>query len=279
MSNKLFVISGHGAGDNGAPGNGFLEAERVRALATKIKQYGGESVILSDFALNSYQSNIIGKGLVPKDCVILELHLDSSRSASAKGGHVIINGNLKPDKYDAALAEMISDMFPGRSQIIVKRTDLANVNRSYQKGYNYRLMECCFISNANDIKKFNSNLDELAKKILKCFEIESDLSKPKWVKDEVGWWYRHADGSYTTNGWEKIGNEWFYFDAKGYVAKENSWLKINNRWYYFNERNAAVKGYQTINGNLYYFVETSNNGLDECQLLMTDGDGAILKAI
>lgn len=168
---KLFIISGHGAGDSGAVGNGYQEAERVRALATKIKEYGGNNIVLSDFALNSYKSNIIGKGLVPKDCLILELHLDSHTSKSAKGGHVIINGNFKADKYDDALAKMISGMFPGRSKTIVGRTDLANVNRAATYGYNYRLMECCFISNAEDIEKFNANIDELAKKILACFEI------------------------------------------------------------------------------------------------------------
>ncbi len=276
---KLFVIPGHGAGDSGAIGNGFEEAERVRALATKIKEYGGDNVILSDFNLNSYKSNIIGEGKVPTDCIILELHLDSSSSKTAKGGHIIIHGDYKADKYDNSLAKMISTMFPGRSQIIVGRTDLANIKRAALKGYNYRLMECCFISNAQDMAKFNSNLDELAQKILQCVEIPQVSKEPKWIKDDIGWWYRHADGSYTTNGWEQIGEEWFYFDEKGYAAKENSWLKINNRWYYFNERNAAVTGYHTINNKLYYFVEKSDNGLDKCQLLMTDNDGAILPTI
>ena len=32
-------------------------------------------------------------------------------------------------------------------------------------------MECCFISNAADIQKFNANIDELAKKTLSCFGI------------------------------------------------------------------------------------------------------------
>ncbi len=169
---KLFVIPGHGAGDSGAVGNCYQEAERVRALAIKIKEYGGDNVVLSDFNLNSYKSNIIGKGLVPKDCVILELHLDSSDHSTAKGGHVIIHKNFSADNFDVALAKMISEMFPGRSQKIVGRTDLANVNRAANKGYNYRLMECCFISNAEDIKKFNANIDDLAKKILSCFNIE-----------------------------------------------------------------------------------------------------------
>ena len=63
---KLFIIPGHGAGDCGACGNGYQEAERVRALAQRIKDFGGDDVVLSDFSLNSYKSNIIGKGLSSK---------------------------------------------------------------------------------------------------------------------------------------------------------------------------------------------------------------------
>ena len=170
---KLYVIPGHGAGDNGACGNGFKEAERVRVLAQKIKDFGGDSVILLDFSQDAYKSNTIGKGLIPKGCLVLELHLDSHTSKTARGGHVIIHGNFKADKYDEALAKMISEMFPGRSQKIVGRLDLANVNRAANMDYNYRLMECCFISNAEDIKKFNANIDKLAKEILSCFGIKA----------------------------------------------------------------------------------------------------------
>ena len=171
MTNKIFVIPGHGAGDSGAVGNGYKEAERVRALATKVKEYGGDNVILSDFNLNSYRSNIIGKCQVPNDCLILELHIDSSKNTKARGGHVIINANFKADEYDDALAKMISTMFQGRAKTIVGRTDLANVRRAAEKGYNYRLLECCFISNTEDINKFNAEMDKLAKEILGCFKI------------------------------------------------------------------------------------------------------------
>ena len=171
MEKRLFVIAGHGAGDCGAVGNGYKEAERVRVLAQKIKDLGGAKVTLADFAKNSYRSNLIGKHEVPKDCVILELHLDSSKNTKARGGHVIINANFKADEYDEALAKMISEMFPGRAKTIVGRTDLANVRRAAETGYNYRLLECCFISNADDIKKFNANIDTLARKILACFDI------------------------------------------------------------------------------------------------------------
>ena len=171
MAKKLFIITGHGAGDSGAVGHGYQEAERVRALATKIKEYGGEKVLLSDFNLNSYRSNIIGKCQVPKDCLILELHIDSSKNTKARGGHVIINAKFKADEYDVALSRMISTMFPGRAKTIVGRSDLANLRRAAEKGYNYRLLECCFISNAEDIKRFNCEMEKLAKEILNCFKI------------------------------------------------------------------------------------------------------------
>ncbi len=208
MAKKLFIIPGHGTGDSGAVGNGYQEAERVRALAQRIKDFGGDSVVLSDFNLNSYKSNIIGKGLVPNDCVILELHLDSSPNATARGGHVIINAKFKADEYDTALAKMISTMFPGRVKTIVGRTDLANVRRAAEKGYNYRLMECGFISNAEDIKKFNTEMDKLANNILGCFKISvkqsvtaPTVSKPTSapVKEKI---------SVTYQVWDDVGNAW-----------------------------------------------------------------------
>lgn len=97
-----------------------------------------------------------------------------------------------------------------------------------------------------------------------------------WIKDTTGWWYRHADGTYTKNGWEQIGSEWFYFDENGYAIGENRWKQINGKWYYFNERNAAVKGYRTIDGKLYYFAESGTDTVSECQLIVTDNNGAIV---
>lgn len=96
-----------------------------------------------------------------------------------------------------------------------------------------------------------------------------------WIEDATGWWYRHSDGSYTKSGWEKIGNEWFYFDAKGYVAKPNAWLKLSGHWFYMNNRSAAVKGYQKIDGKFYYFAEKGNEVVQECQLIITNTGGVI----
>lgn len=147
------------------------------------------------------------------------------------------------------------------------------------------LVEGGFMDGTNDYKVITSDAGQtayakaVAEALIEFLGLTKKEVKPMWIKDDNGWWYRHADGSYTKNGWEKIGEEWFYFDDKGYSVKENSWLKIGNKWYYFNERNVAVKGYHNINGALYYFAEVSNGSISECQLIMTNESGAILPTI
>ena len=116
---KLFVICGHGAGDPGACANGYQEAERVRVLGKRIKELGGNHVILGDMSRNYYADNGISNLTISKDYQIVELHMDSA-SATARGAHVIIKGGLNPDKYDTALAKFVSGMFPGRSVTISK---------------------------------------------------------------------------------------------------------------------------------------------------------------
>lgn len=190
---NIFVIAGHGAGDSGATGNGYTEAERVRALADRIKALGGSSVTLGDKNRNYYADNGISKLNISKSTQIIELHLDSA-AASAKGGHVIIKSGYSPDKYDNALAKNISKLFPGRSNTIVKRSDLANVNRAATKGYGYRLLECCFISNKDDITRFSKDLDAVATAILSAFDIKTATEdKPKQVpgaaKNDKGLYY------------------------------------------------------------------------------------------
>lgn len=169
---KLFIICGHGAGDPGACGNGYTEAERVRALAARIKHFGGNSVMVGDTSKNWYASKLVGSVNIPSGCVVLELHMDSGTS-SARGAHIIKDVDVAADKYDYALADFISGIFPGRSKTIVYRNDLANLNRAQRSGINYRLLECGFISNANDVAIFGMKMDEIAKGILECFGISA----------------------------------------------------------------------------------------------------------
>lgn len=174
----LFIICGHGAGDPGAIGNGYQEAERVCVLAKRIAYFGGDEVVVGDTTKNWYKDKLVNNTNIPKGAKVLELHMDSNPDEAPRGAHVIIDADFEADKWDIALAEFISGIFPGRSEIIVKRNNLANPNRAQVAGINYRLLECGFISNPGDVEIFNSCMDEIAKGILGCFEIEVKEEKP-----------------------------------------------------------------------------------------------------
>jgi hypothetical protein len=180
---NLFVICGHGAGDPGAVGKNCTEAERVRTLASRIKRFGGDNVIIGDTNKNWYKSKLVNNTNIPKGSLVLELHMDSSPNKSAKGAHIVIDADFEADKYDEALAKFISGIFPGRADTIVRRNNLANLNSAQAAKINYRLMECGFISNEGDVATYNSRMDEIAKGILTCFNIawkeESVVSEKK----------------------------------------------------------------------------------------------------
>lgn len=62
--------------------------------------------------------------------------------------------------------------------------------------------------------------------------------KEQWVKDNKGWWYRYADGTWPT-GWAKLPwsrstkpdkKDWFFFNKNGYM--QTGWIKDNGWWYY-----------------------------------------------
>ena len=70
-----------------------------------------------------------------------------------------------------------------------------------------------------------------------------------WVQSGSRWWYKHADGSYTTNGWEKINGVWYRFDNSGWM--QTGWVK-DGSWYYLDGSGAMKTGWLKDNGNWYY---------------------------
>ena len=166
---KLFVICGHGAGDPGADGGGYTEAERVRALGARIKALGGSEVELGDTSRNWYRDGGINR--LETSAPVVELHMDASGVPGAHGAHVIIKKGFDPDEYDRALADRLSAMMPGRAEKIVHHSELANVNRAARRGINYRLVENGFIDSDVDLAYFNEHVDDIARVYLEVFGI------------------------------------------------------------------------------------------------------------
>lgn len=170
---RLLVVAGHGDGDPGATGNGYFEYERARTLASRMKDLGGDEVLLGDMSRNWYADDLWSSVDTGEFDTAIEIHLDSWDSDGPHGGHVVIKAGTTPDEYDNALAAFIGDMFPGRSALISGQDWIQNVNVCAARGINYRLLETCFISNSDDMDVFNANIDKVATGILAAFGIEA----------------------------------------------------------------------------------------------------------
>ena len=69
-------------------------------------------------------------------------------------------------------------------------------------------------------------------------KVVSPAAKASWQKDSKGWWYRHADGSYTKNGWEKINGKYYLFNTSGYML--TGWQQVKGTWYYMDASGAMI---------------------------------------
>lgn len=63
-------------------------------------------------------------------------------------------------------------------------------------------------------------------------------SQAGWIKSGNRWWYRHADGGYTKNGWEYINGQWYLFESAGWML--TGWQKVGGTWYYMYDSGAMA---------------------------------------
>ena len=95
----------------------------------------------------------------------------------------------------------------------------------------------------------------------------------QWIRNGNRWWYRHADGSYTTNGWEMINGAWYYFDGAGWMV--TGWVKLSGTWYYLTGSGAMATGWIQL-GSTWYYLNESGTMLADTWIgnNYVDGSGA-----
>lgn len=182
------IIAGHGRGrygrfDPGACANGYTENERMKVLCQKMESLsGGKIVAITDHDVYSYGDVVT---LAKKHGVqsVTEYHLNAACS-SAYGAEVLVKNGLTPDSTDKALLKGLTGLgFYNRG--IKYRSDLANMNACANAGIPYRLVEVCFITNTDDINRFNTKLDEIAKgQVEALLGQKLEVSKPVEKKKE-----------------------------------------------------------------------------------------------
>lgn len=234
----LFVICGHGAGDPGAGGGGYTEAERVRTLGRRIKELGGDAVELGDTSRNWYRDG--GLNSLKTNKPVVELHMDASGVPGAHGAHVIIKQGFEPDGYDKALADKLSAMMPGRADKIVHHSELANVNRAARRGINYRLAENGFIDSPADLAYFNAHVDDIARAYLAAFGIgEAHSNENSGASNRGGATECHgfAGGTYrctvdrlNVRDAPSLSGSVVASYRKGQTVVLDSWYKVADGW-------------------------------------------------
>ena len=88
-----------------------------------------------------------------------------------------------------------------------------------------------------------------------CLVIPSMAATAQWKRNDRGWWYEEANGSYPTATWKLINNKWYYFDGIGYMA-ESRW--IGN--YYVGADGAMLVSTVTPDG---YYVDETGKWIEE----------------
>ncbi len=131
------------------------------------------------------------------------------------------------------------------------------------------------LENANAKLKNAKVKKETAKKeyikVSEAYKLKVRLaSKGSWIQSSGRWWYRHNNGSYTTNGWELINGKWYHFDRSGWMQTgwvqsgnswyylsgsgdmQTGWVKSSGSWYYLNSSGSMQTGWFTVSGKWYY---------------------------
>lgn len=198
-------IAGHGKNRNGSfdsGATGFISKGENRYMTENLfpamKKYlpdGVKAVFHTAYNVYNYGNIVSLANNYGSNTRVTEFHFDSTINGSAKGGHVIVHKNFKPDTLDIKLRNALRDTVGINSAYKHKgytgvsgRSDLANVNRCAKGGINYRLLELGFGTNKTDSDYMIKNVDTIAKALVKAFygKIKTTQKSDKLYRVQVG---------------------------------------------------------------------------------------------
>lgn len=177
---KILLISGHGAGDSGAVGCGYKEADLTRQatsiLEGKLEGYG-ISVSRYPTARDAYQDNRNGclKANFSSFDLIIEVHFNSF-NGKAYGTETLYKPSSMYQLANKVTAAIASVGFMNRGP--KKRTDLANMNKCARLGVPYILIETCFIDSKADMKLYHEKIYEVWGAVAQAVAAYYGMTKP-----------------------------------------------------------------------------------------------------
>ena len=183
---NILLISGHGAGDPGAVGNGKREADETRrvtaALKPLLEDYADVTIYPTDRnAYQDYQNGTLASvEQFSKYDYVLEVHFNAIKESGAdgktKGAEIYVPTTDNNTAVEQSIVNAVSKC--GLTNRGVKKYNWAVISRSNQAGTKAALQEICFIDDADDMavyaKKFNEIVRAIADSIIQGFDLKKE---------------------------------------------------------------------------------------------------------
>ncbi len=199
---KILLMAGHGAGDPGAIGNGYKEADIVREvvplLRDKLTPFADVTVF--DMAKNPYKFLKSNTFNFKEFDYVLEVHLNAFKkelvsNGKTKGVEILVHPTEKGVGVENAVLKNLEKIgFTNRG--IKRPKDLQNMNICKgRQGVSYALIEICFIDDIDDMALYTSNkgavIDGIAQGIITGFKLTKneqgeEIDDIEVLKNKIG---------------------------------------------------------------------------------------------
>ena len=154
------------------------------------------------------------------------------------------NDLLKAQQYVLVLKNAPRKLEEAKKSLMIAKQKLEEFKKALENA-NAKL------KNAK-VKKENAKKEYI--KVSEALKVRL-ASKGSWIQSSGRWWYRHNNGSYTSNGWELINGKWYHFDRSGWM--QTGWVQSGSSWYYLSGSGDMQTGWVKSSGSWYYL---SNSG-------------------
>lgn len=169
------------------------------------------------------------------------------------------NDLLKAQQYVLVLKNAPRKLEEAKKSLMIAKQKLEEFKKALENA-NAKL------KNAK-VKKENAKKEYI--KVSEALKVRL-ASKGSWIQSSGRWWYRHNNGSYTSNGWELINGKWYHFDRSGWMQTgwvqsgsswyylsgsgdmQTGWVKSSGSWYYLNNSGSMQTGWFAVSGKWYY---------------------------
>ena len=171
---KILLIAGHGGKDPGACSSYGTEATETGRVVNQLKAnllcYNNVSVDVYNTSRDCYTD--CGNGTLQVSfsnySYVFEVHFNSA-TAAAKGTEIYVTRSESGVTVEQAVVNKIAALgFTNRG---VKRSNFRVISRAKSAGVSSALLEVCFISNKDDMSRYNSKFQQV------CDAISSGIAQ------------------------------------------------------------------------------------------------------